>query len=183
MVVPTLTVRMATDSGQADCAAVDFAVRADGASMRWSPRSRTGLRYGIVTGATRQLPEFLRAVKGASIRAAGIIAVAVYPSVPEALPTLQDALGGPGAPSGVLGCEPAAGGIVVEWDPSRTATTTIYALIDIELARFAASRVIELLIPLDDASLAGIAAHGLRAPELQSGRILEQVLERAGVLD
>ncbi|MHB8147022.1 MAG: hypothetical protein ACYDGM_07175 [Vulcanimicrobiaceae bacterium] len=179
----TLTVRMATDSGHADCVAVDFAVRDDGASVSWSPRGRTGLQYGCITGASEQLPAVLSAVRGASIRAAEIIAVAVYPSVPEALPAIADALGGPGAPSGVCGLEVTAGGIVVEWDPSRTAASTIYGLIDIELTRFAASRVTELLTPLGDELLAQIAAHGLRAPELQSDRILERALERSGVLD
>ncbi len=182
MVVSTLTVRMAPDCGHADCAAVEFAVRASGADIVWVPRSRTGRRYGSVARATQELRGALNAIDGVNVRDE-IIAIAVYPSMPEALPAIAEALGGPGAPDGVLSCDTTDDAVVVEWDPSRTPASTIYGLIDVELGRFRASRIVELLVPLSDELLARIAAEGLHAPDLRADRLLEFQLERSGVLD
>jgi len=182
MVVSTLTVRMAPDCGQADCAAVDFAVRASGADIVWAPRARTGRRYGSIVHPTHELRGALNAIDGVNVRDE-IIAIAVYPSTPEALPAIADALGGAGAPDGVLSCDAVDDAVVVEWDPLRTPASIVYGLIDVELARFHASRVVELLVPLSDALLARIAAEGLRAPDLRADRLLEFQLERSGVLD
>ncbi len=182
MVVSTLTVRMAPDCGPADCAAVEFAVRASGAGIVWAPRARSGRRYGSVAHSTRGLRAALTAIEGVSVRDE-VIAIAVYPSAPEALPAIADALGGPGAPDGVLSCDATGDALLVEWDPSRTPASIVYGLIDVELARFHASRLVELLVPLSDALLAQIAAEGLRAPDLGADRILEWQLERSGVLD
>ncbi len=182
MVVSRLTVRMAPDCGHADCAAVEFAVRASGAEIVWAPRARTGARYGSIAHPPRDLRGALNAIDGVSV-GDEIIAVAVYPSAPEALPAIAEALGGAGAPDGVLSCDATGDAVVVEWDPSRTPASTVFGLIDVELARFHASRVVELLVPLSDAALARIAAEGLRAPDLRADRLLEWQLERSGVLD
>lgn len=182
MVVSTLTVRMAPDCGHADCAAVEFAVRASGADIVWAPPARSGRRYGSIAHPTHELRGALNAIDGVNVWDE-VIAIAVYPSTPEALPAIADALGGAGAPDGVLSCDAIDDAVVVEWDPSRTPASVVYGLIDVELARVHASRVVELLVPLSDALLARIAAEGLRAPDLRADRLLEFQLERSGVLD
>lgn len=109
------------------------------------------------------------------------IVLAVFPSVPQALPALERALGGPGRPDGVLAVRRSDDAVVVEWDPGRTAVRLVMDLIDAELRRWNASRRTELLVPLSEERLAQIAAAELQAPEIAPDRILETLLERAGL--
>lgn len=108
------------------------------------------------------------------------IVLAVFPSVPQALPALERALAGPGAPDGIVELRRSDESIVVSWDPSRSAVRLVMAAIDAELRRYNASRRTELLIPLSEERLAQIAAQELGAPEIAPDRILERLLERAG---
>lgn len=109
------------------------------------------------------------------------IVLAVFPSVPQALPALERALGGPGAPDGIVELRRSESSIVVSWDPSRSAVRLVMAAIDAELRRYNASRRTELLVPLSEERLAQIAAQELGAPEIAPDRILETLLERAGL--
>lgn len=109
------------------------------------------------------------------------IVLAVFPSAPQALPALERALVGPGGPDGVLGVRRSDSSIVVEWDPARSAVRLVMAVIDAELRRFGASRRTELLAPLSEALLARIAAAELQTPEIAPDRILETLLEKAGL--
>jgi hypothetical protein len=109
------------------------------------------------------------------------IALAVSPSVVEALPVLVDALGGPGRPSGVTDCALSGGAAIVEWDLERTPAALILDMIDAELDRFHSGRTTELLTPLSEDWLARIAAEGLACPDIAPDRILETLLARAGL--
>lgn len=136
-------------------------------------------------GAGSGVPAGVRAAaaaNGAIAYDASVIAIAVFPSVVEALPRLADALGGPGRPAGVRGCEACGGdGVAIEWDLEVTPAAVVLGLVDVELARFAAGRTAELLSPLPPAWIARIAADGLRAPEISPDRMLETLVQRAGL--
>jgi len=70
---------------------------------------------------------------------------------------------------------------VVEWDLERSPAGVVLGAIDVELRRFNSGRTAELLTPLSPQSIARIAADGLQSPELTSDRVLEVLLERAGL--
>jgi hypothetical protein len=108
-----------------------------------------------------------------------IIALAVFPAVPEALPRIHDAFAGAGRPAGILACHRCPGGVIVEWDPRVTRADVVLGLVDVELRRFASGRTAELLSPLPDSLVAQVAAEGLDAPQIEPNRILELGIERA----
>ncbi len=110
-----------------------------------------------------------------------VLALAIEPSAPQALPALLHAFAGNGAPAGVRGCERRAQSLIVEFALHITPPELVLNLADIELRRFAASRSCRLLSPLPESDLAAIAARGLNAPEIASNRILESLLEGARV--
>ena len=108
---------------------------------------------------------------------AAVIAWAVFPTVPEALPSLYAALGGPGRPVGVLACRPCPQGAIIEWDPDSGGIEIIMRLVDVELRRFCSGRRAELLSPLTPRLSAKIAASGMSAPEIAADRILELLID------
>jgi hypothetical protein len=112
-----------------------------------------------------------------------IIALAVCPSTPEALPLLEEAFAGAGRPSGIATCERRDPEIVITWDLRTTSASVVLALVDTELARLRASRTCRIVSPLTIEWLARIAAEGLGAKELVSDRILDVRLEQSGVVD
>jgi len=138
--------------------------------------------YGLVEGPAA-CATALREETRAAVFTRPVIALAVSPSVPEALPPLLHALAGPGRPSGVLSCDAYEGGLVVEWDLEITSADVLLGLIDIEMDRFHARRVNELLTPLPLAWSTRIAANGLRAPEITPDRVLEEQLEVQHVVE
>jgi len=110
-----------------------------------------------------------------------VIALAIEPAPTDALPFLQSALSGEGAPAGVLGCEIAGKRIVVEFAPSVTPAPLVMRLIDVELARFAGNRKVELLSPLSLETYTQIAAQGLSCEEIVPQRVLEALIGGAHV--
>lgn len=110
-----------------------------------------------------------------------IIALAIEPAPADALPILAQALGGPGAPAGIVACETAGKSLIVEFRPALTQPALLLRIADVELQRFRGYRRTQLLSPLPVAVTAAIAANGLQAPEIEPGRILETLLERAHV--
>jgi hypothetical protein len=108
-----------------------------------------------------------------------VIALALFPTVPEALPQLLDALGGEGRPAGILACEPIDGGAIVEWNPEVSDARVVIGTADVELARFKSGRTAELLTPLAPETAAKLAAIGLGAPQIDPDRILELRTEGA----
>lgn len=174
------TVSFGREATAAERDDVESAVRARGGSVTWRSNARAGRTYGLV-----RLPdgELETTIGAATVHDAAIIAIAVFPVAAEALPFVRDALAGSGRPSGVIGTSDCSGGIIVEWDPRRTAVAAIYDLIDVELRRFGGGRSAELLAPLPDEVIARIAADGLQAPEIAPDRELETLVKRAGLGD
>jgi hypothetical protein len=162
-------------------AAIDDAVRAEGGTVDWRTSERAGRTYGVAAVPAEAVPRVEAAAAGLTLFRDAIIALAVYPSVPEALPLVLDALTGPGRPAGVLDACACVGGIAVEWNPAVTGAAIVMGLIDVELARVRAARATELLSPLTVAVEAAIAAEGLATPEIVPERILDVALERAGI--
>jgi hypothetical protein len=184
--VPFLTIRSDEILDEAQRAAVDETVVRNGGTARWRTSPRAQTTYGLV-----ELPPGASETAFGAAGAAGfaavtlseraIIALAVFPAVPEALPQLLEAFAGAGRPAGILRSRECPGGIVLEWDPERTKAAVVLGLVDVELHRFASARTAELLAPLPETALAGLAAGGLQAADVDSDRILETLLERAGL--
>lgn len=153
-------------------AAVDDLVRRAGGTAMWRTYPALERSYALL-----ELPDGKRcaaiAAAAGTVHEAPIIALALFPAVPEALLSLMEALAGPGRPAGVLSCIARNEGVIIEWDPALTETRVILELIDLELARFHSGRVAELLSPLPPSLIASIAATGLKAPEIEPARILE----------
>jgi hypothetical protein len=160
---------------------VEAAISARGGRVTWRDDARTGRTYGLI-----ELPDDVPAVRAVvrepvTVFETPIIALALSPSVPEALPALQEALGGSGRPDGVISCTTVGDAVVVEWDPGRTPPRLLFAVVDAELRRFASGRTAELLVPLPESVLARIAADGLDAADVASGRVLETLLHSVGI--
>lgn len=174
------TVSFGREATAAERDDVETAVAARGGSVAWRSSARAGRTYGLVG-----LPdgELETAIGTATVHDTAIIALAVYPVAAEALPFVRDALAGAGRPSGVIAATSCDGGVVVEWDPRRTAAAVVYDLVDVELRRFGGGRTAELLAPLPDDVIARVAAEGLQAPEISPDRELETLVKRAGLND
>lgn len=172
--MPAFTVRyIPTTRDETRSSLADFA-RRNGAELSWQDNAAFERSYALVEGAAAGS---LETQDGATVFEQPVIALAIRPNVPEALPALLEALGGPGRPDGVRSCEEIAGALIVEWNLDRTAADVVLALIDIELARFGAARTSELLTPLPLAWWTAIASAGLQAPEIAPDRVLEALIE------
>ncbi|HZZ00765.1 MAG TPA: hypothetical protein VFE36_14460 [Candidatus Baltobacteraceae bacterium] len=174
------TVSFGHQASEAERGDVEATVRTQGGSVIWRSNARAGRTYGLV-----RLPDgkLEAAIGTATAHDTAIIALAVYPAAAEALPFVRDALAGAGRPSGVIATSSCEGGVVVEWDPYRTAAAVVYDVVDVELARFGGGRTAELLAPLPEDLIARLAAEGLQAPEISPDRELETLVERAGLAD
>lgn len=154
----------------------------DGIKLSFSGSNALGRTYVLVEGPPGLDPADIDwSACGARAFDEPVIALAIEPAPPDALPFLQSALAGEGAPAGVLGCEIAGERIVVEFAPSRTAAPLVMRAIDVELARFAGSRQAELLSPLSMAMYTQIAAQGLSCEEIVPQRVLEALIGGAHV--
>lgn len=162
-------------------------VRSHGGTVQWRASERAKRAYASVEipDGVGVAADALRAVAQSAVTVwdGAVIALAVFPALAEALPPLLDALAGPGRPAGVISCDAIDGGIAVEWDPERTGASVVLGTIDVELSAFACGRTAELLTPLTAAWAARIAAEGLQAPQIAPDRMLETLLERAGLHD
>lgn len=167
----------------AETGAVESAVDACGARISWTVTPAMERAYALVEEANDRCAAELRERCGAAFVERPIIALAVVPSAPEALPAILHAVGGPGAPAGVRSCERSGDAVVLEWDPQRSGADVVLGLIDVELARFRARRVSSLLSPLSLDWLTRIAATGLGAPEIAPDRVLEYLLASCDVAD
>jgi hypothetical protein len=172
--VPDFTVRYDSSPDEDVRSSLGDFARRNGAAISWQESAAFNRSYALIEGAGAAS---LGTQAGATVFETPVIALAIRPNVPEALPALMDAFGGSGRPAGVLTCETVAGAVVVEWNLERSAADTILALIDVELARFHADRVNELLSPLPLAWWTAIASAGLQAPEIAPDRVLEALIE------
>ena len=178
--MPAWTLRFTPVPDEAERGLVQAAALRSHARVRWE-EPQFGRQYALVEAASDAAGAEVAASARATLFSGPVIALAVCPCVPEALPGLYDALGGEGRPSGVVGCERYDDAVIVEWDLERTPYETIEALIDVECGVFRAARVNALLTPLPLAWLTRIAAYGLNAPEITPERVLEAQLEAQGV--
>jgi hypothetical protein len=165
----------------AELSGVERVAREHGATIVVRSNERIDRTYGLLDVADLAAAEGVRTATHAKLYDTAIIALAVYPTAAEALPALLDAFGGAGRPSGILECALRARGAVIEWDPRLASAAVVVALIDVELRRFSAGRTAELLSPLPEAVAAGICAEGLAAPEIAPERIIETLVDRAGL--
>jgi hypothetical protein len=178
------TLRFQPEPSDAELRAVERAIRDLGAHITWQHATACKRMYGLVEGASPACVAALRELTVATVFDRPVIALAVFPSVPEALPPLMHALGGPGRPAGVVACDACpGGGMILEWDLDTTAVDTVMDLIDIEIERFHARRTNALLTPLPLGWWTTIAGNGLRAPEITPERVLEEQLEVQHVVD
>jgi len=166
----TLRVDAAPDDGIA-------ALSRDGVRVRISNAREFARTYALIEGPEGVDPAELAArVPHARLYESPIIALAIEPLPPDALPQLEAALGGPGAPAGVEECTIRGGSLLLEFRPEVSAPNLILRIIDVELGRFGGARRTRLLSPLPMATAAAIAAAGLQAPEIASDRVLESLL-------
>ncbi len=156
---------------------IDEAVRLQGGRTTWRVHPNVGRTYALLESAGAFDARAIRAASGAQAYGTAVIALAVSPAVPQALPALCDALAGPGRPAGILACHPFPGGLVIEWDPDVSRAELVLRLIDAELGRFASGRTAELLAPLPKSTIAKLAAEGLQAPQVGLGRVLEALID------
>jgi hypothetical protein len=149
----------------------------DGIRMRFAGSQALTRTYVLVEGPQGADPSQIeQLVPDARWYDAAIIALAIEPSAADALPQLAQALGGPGAPAGICGCEQIGKELLIEFRPDVTSVRLVRALIDVELRRFASAHRTQLLSPLPESVAAAIAADGLQAPEIASDRALESLL-------
>ncbi len=159
-------------------AAVEAIVERIGGTVTWRCSESLQRSYALLKVPDIAIAAEIKATTHGTAYDKPIIALAVFPTVPEALPPLLEALGGRGRPAGVFSCIAREGAAIVEWDPAITPSRTIIELIDVELARFHSGRSAELLAPLPPSVAAGVAAAGLQAPQIDPERILELRIER-----
>lgn len=160
-------------------AEIDDAVRRAGGTALWRASEPARRTYALLELPDGYDDDAIRAASTGIAYDKAVIALALFPAASEALPPLLEAFGGPGRPAGVLACRPCPGGVVVEWDLDLTPAAVILGIADVELQRFASSRVAELLSPLPPSVVAELAARGLRAPQIVPQRILELRIDRA----
>lgn len=179
--MPTFTLRyrsVPSDAAQR----IDAAVRSRGGRLTWQHNAGAFPSYALVENVPPDFPEALLRAEN-NVAEEPIIALAVSPHDAQALPLLEEALGGRGAPSAIRFLEVIGDAVVVEWSLDRMSEATFLALVDVELARLKTGRRTELLCPLPLEWWTRIAGCGLQAPEIAPGRVLEWLLERQYVVD
>ena len=171
-----LTISIAGNPDDSRRDAIEGIARAQGGRALWRFNPSAGRSYALLELPDGDLPEVSIAPTEVAYETA-VIAWAVFPTVPEALPFLYAALGGPGRPVGVLACRPCPQGAIIEWDPDSGGIEIIMRLVDVELRRFCSGRRAQLLSPLTPRLSAKIAASGMSAPEIAVDRILELLID------
>ena len=171
-----LTISVAGALDPARKAEIDDAVARCGAQIVWRSHIVADRSYASISASSSIALADIPPALGDTVYEGAIIALALFPTVPEALPVLVEALSGPGAPAAVLACHAVPNGVVVEWDPERCPVEVLLGIVDVELRRFASGRTAELLSPLPANVLASIAARGLQTPQVTTERILELIV-------
>ena len=172
-----LTISIAGNPDDSRRDAIEGIVRARNGRVMWRFNPSAGRSYALLEFPHGvDLPELSIEPTEVAYETA-VIAWAVFPTVPEALPSLYAALGGPGRPAGVLACRPCPQGAIVEWDPDSGGIEIIMKVVDVELRRFCSGRRAQLLSPLTPRLSAKIAASGMSVPEIAVDRILELLID------
>lgn len=154
------------------------AAKARGMSCIARADERFGATYVLAAVPDAQMGQEFAAQHSASATyEPPIIALAIEPQSPDALPALFEALGGEGAPAGIVGCERREDAVILEFTPSVTPWRLVRSLIDVELQRFASARATVLLSPLTLQMQTQIAGDGLDCPQLAPDRVLEALID------
>ncbi len=174
------TLRLSSLLGEAGQADALLFFRSIGAAGRFVETARFGCTYGLLEADNSlDMDAAIQHFPDARLYECAVMALAIEPQVPDALPFLQNAVGGSGRPGGVLDCRRVESAILIDFQPEVTSPQVLFSLIDLELARFgAAGRVNTLLTPLPLQLAARVAADGLHA-ELSADRILEALLSKS----
>ena len=176
------TLRVDAPPEEAERSRIAAALAREGVRVTFGGSQPLRRLYALVEGAAGVDPAELECrVPDARWYGDAIIALAIEPEPADALQALLQALGGPGAPSGVVSCERFGDTLIVEFSPGVTPARLIARIADVEIRRFEGHRRIELLTPLPLSVLAAIAADGLQAAEIAPDRVLEHLLESAHV--
>ncbi len=160
-------------------AAIDDAAGRQGGAATWRVHPAIGRSYALLEMPDAYDRAALGAVADGVLYETAVIALAVSPTVPQALPAVTDALAGAGRPAGMRACRPWEGGVILEWDPAVSSADVVLNVIDLELRRFSAGRTAEVLSPLPAGTVTEIAARGLGAPEIGTRRVLELLIDDA----
>lgn len=160
-------------------AALERASTGAGGSLRTCSSDRFGRSY-VAIESEKPIPAeaLLREVPSATLYDDAVIVIAIEPTPTDALPTLAEALGGSGRPSGVRSAERVGDALLVEFSAQRSPARFVLDVVDVELRRYHGQRRVELLSPVPAQWLARLAAEGLGAPEIDEDRVLESLLER-----
>jgi hypothetical protein len=169
------TVRIDDASAAVESRLLDL--QRNGITVRARADADAGRTYALVEGPDGVDPSEVEtlATDGRWYKEA-IIALAIEPAPPDALPALQRALGGPGAPAGVVECTRSGGRLLLEFRPDLTPAGLVRRIIEVELRRWGGWARNRLLTPLAVQTVAAIAAGGLQAEQIRSDRILESLL-------
>ncbi len=179
----TFTLRYRTRPSDAAIARVADIVQRRGGTIAWRHNEDEIPTYALIENADDGCAVELAAVVEAEIADGPIIALAVSPQVPQAMPLLEHALAGPGAPVALDVCRRSGDALLLEWNLDRLAAPTLLALVDVELARVRSGRTTRLVAPIPLIWWTRIASHGLAAPDVVPERVLEFLLEQRGVAD
>jgi hypothetical protein len=133
--------------------AIEAIARVRGGRAMWRINPSAGRSYALLELPDGFDPSEIPIAPGEVVYQTAVIAWAVFPTVPEALPQLYEALGGTGR------------------------IEIVMKVVDVELRRFCSGRRAELLSPLTPALSAKIAASGVAAPEIAADRILELLVD------
>ena len=149
-IVPILTAACSAAQYERERTAVGEIVERHGGSVRWQCSRRFDRAFASVDLREESGVAALRAATGATVYDATLIALAVSPTLPEALPALEEALAGTGRPAGVVFADVRDGALCVAWDLAQTDAGVV---------------------------MTAIVAEGLNAPEIAPDRVLEALIE------
>ncbi len=137
----------------------------------WRSPSGSGRTYSLLRFESGAVPEELERL-GARAHEPALTILEIAPDRAERASSLAAALGGDGAPSGVLDCLELPASVLIELDEARTPLATVVDVVDIELGG-AKGRRITPVLGLSDERLAAFAAALLSDPELDASRLIE----------
>ncbi|MBV8197760.1 MAG: hypothetical protein JO263_06480 [Candidatus Eremiobacteraeota bacterium] len=172
-----LTLRLDETAHDRRRAAIEDVVRRHGGTSEWRTHGGVGRSYALLEVAGPDPRAEIAAVAQGTLYDTAVIALAVSPTVPQALPALYEALGGSGRPAAVLDCRESGSTLLLEWSLDAALPGLILGVIDAELRRFASGRITELLNPLPPHVVTRLAADGLGAPEIEPKRVLDLLLD------
>lgn len=171
-----LTLRLDEVAHERRRASIDDVVRRHGGTSLWRSHPAVARSYALFEIAGAGGREEIAAVAQGTLYETAIIALAVSPTVGQALPSLHETFAGGGRPEAMLDCRRSDAALLLEWNLDMAPAGLMMALIDVALRRFASGRTTELLNPLPPDVVTRLAADGLGAPEIEPSRVLELLL-------